>query len=63
MSLFVACGPAAESRDRMDALAIHMSDSIARGLDSALADPAKEAGLLKPQVLIGASSFTTASKP
>jgi hypothetical protein len=61
--LLVACGPATESRDRMDALASRMSDSIVRSLDSALANPAKETGLIKQEAWPVVSNFTPAAKP
>ncbi|MGZ3884572.1 MAG: hypothetical protein ACXVPQ_02820 [Bacteroidia bacterium] len=57
-----SCGSAAESRERMDEQAHRLSDSIVRNIDSALSDPAKETGLLKPEAQIGTSSFTPAVK-
>lgn len=41
-SIFCACGPAAESRERMDAIAKQMSDSIQRSVDSIMKDPLSE---------------------
>jgi hypothetical protein len=44
MSIFYSCGPAGEDRVRMDQMAKRTSDSIQKGLDSALNDPIKELG-------------------
>ena len=41
-SIFTACGPAAESRERMDAIARQMADSIQRSVDSIMKEPLSE---------------------
>ena len=37
--IFSACGPATESREKMDSVAKRTSDSLENSLDSALNDP------------------------
>lgn len=48
--LLSACGPAAESRERMDYIAKRTSDSLKRSLDSILNDPAKELAPSTPSI-------------
>ena len=38
----LSCGKQLETREHMDEVAVQMSDSINKGLDSSLADPANE---------------------
>lgn len=40
--IFMSCGPAAESRERMDAIAKQISDSIQRSVDSIMKQPLTE---------------------